>query len=134
MRTLVTTVVGLGLLAVACGDGIGPLPSPVGRYVLELVNGQPLPVWLNDEMEAPFCAGELVLQPDQVYEMGFGYGTTECTIVPRETGTWSWNESTHVILEPRDWGPQPHFWVATYDGEMIEFSAGVFGTYTFTRE
>jgi len=134
----------LVVIALACGDGTDPFPSPVGQYYLTQVN-DPNTAQAADSI-SPYCGSGsallLVEGAERVFHYTLGFlwgpsplnpgGEVHCVPAISVGGRWEWDNSKRITLRPDLGLERPEIINATYDGVAVEFTLGS-EELTFTR-
>jgi predicted small secreted protein len=127
-RFLLTIATAASALAVtSCGDVLGIGSDVTGRYELRTINGQFLPVTINDPDlgSVTFVWGEIELNSDGTFVDMYQYQTPGNPVRTDEIfGTWT-RSGDRIRLQPDDPNFNDYFMDRTSSNRLIQNDAGV---------
>jgi hypothetical protein len=128
-RFLLTVATAASALAVtSCTDLTGLGSDVTGRYELRTINGQFLPVTIDDPQVGPvtFVYGEIELHSDGTFIDMYQYRTSTSAFVRTDEilGTWS-RTGDRVRLEPDDPNFSVYFMDRTSGNRLVQDESGV---------
>ncbi len=128
-RFLLTAATAASALAVAsCGDVTGVRGDVAGRYELQTINGQFLPVTVDDPRVGfvTFLYGEIELDNDGTFIDVYQYRTSGSSFVRTEEifGTWT-RSGDRIRFEPDDPDFDIYFMERTSSNRLVQNESGV---------